>query len=85
MNELLINIDKIYANNNTITRLKKELDLKETDLIAFIKNKLLDENCKFIRIGTQYYCNIDNFRIVIYAKTYRIITIIKYKSKFHQK
>lgn len=78
MNELLINIDKIYANNNTITRLRKKLDLDETDLIAFVKNKLLDDNCKFIRIGNQYNCIIDNYRIVIYTKTYRIITIVKY-------
>ena len=63
MNELLINIDKIYANNNTITRLRKKLDLCEIDLIAFVKNKLLDDNCKFIRIGNQYNCIIDNYRI----------------------
>ena len=78
MNELLINIDKIYVNNNTIIRLRKKLDLGEIDLIAFVKNKLLDDNCKFIRIGNQYNCIIDNYRIVICTKTYRVITIVKY-------
>ena len=35
MNELLINIDKIYANNNTITRLRKKLDLDSIVLELF--------------------------------------------------
>ena len=73
-NILISNIDKIHTTKMGIDRIKKNLNLKDIDVVKYIKDKVLDKECKILKKGKNYYCEIDNIRITINSYSYTIIT-----------
>ncbi len=73
MNDLLLNIDKIHTTLMGIERIKRNLKIN-TDVVEYIKNKVLDNKCKINKKGKNYYCEIDNIIITINSYSYTIIT-----------
>jgi len=73
-NILISNIDKIHTTKMGIDRIKKNLNLKDIDVVEYIKDKVLDKECKIFKKGKNYYCEIDNIRITINSYSYTIIT-----------
>lgn len=71
---LLSNIDKLHTTKMGIERIKKNLQLDMDDIVAYCKNKVLDERCNIYRLGKNWYCEINNIKITINAYSYTIIT-----------
>lgn len=71
---LLSNIDRVHTTTMGIDRIKKNLKLDTIDVVEYCKNKILDKNCKISRQGKNWYCEIDNIKITMNAKSYTIIT-----------
>ncbi len=71
---LLSNIDKIHTTQMGIDRIRKNLKLDTNDVVSYCKNKILDKNCKIIKQGKNWYCEIDNIKITINSYSYTIIT-----------
>ena len=61
---LLSNIDKVHTTEMGIDRIKKNLGLDTNDVVEWCKNKVLDEGCNICRQGKNWYCEIDNIKII---------------------
>lgn len=74
---LLNNIDKIHTTKLGINRLKNNLNIDSIDIVKYCIDKILKQNCLIKRHGKNFYCYIDNIKIVINASSYTIITAKK--------
>lgn len=74
MIELLDNINMIHTTPMGIDRIKRNLKIDVEDIVVFIKEKLLNKECKMCRKGKNYYASIDNITITINSYSYTIIT-----------
>lgn len=71
---LINNINKIHTTPMGINRIKKNLKLNTNDVVEYCKNKVLDNKCKIIKKGKNWYCEIDDIKITINSYSYTIIT-----------
>ena len=74
MNELYENLNKIHTTILGIERIKRNLKLKDIDVVEYLKNKILDKKCVIYISGKNYYCEIDNIKITINSYNFCIIT-----------
>ena len=77
---VISNIDKIHTTKLGEERIKKNLRLEDVNVIEYIKNKILDKECRVYKKGKNYYCEIDNIRITINSYNYCVITAYIMKS-----
>jgi intein-encoded DNA endonuclease-like protein len=76
MNILLENLDKIHTTELGIIRIKKNLEIKTNNVVAWCKNKIKNpDNIK--RKGKNWYVYVDGSIITINARSYTIITAHK--------
>ncbi|MDR3150216.1 MAG: DUF3781 domain-containing protein [Candidatus Peribacteria bacterium] len=82
--DLILNLNKLHTTKLGIERIKRNLDLNISDIIAWCKQKIKKSDCVITRKGKNWYINIDNCRITVNAYSYTIITAHKVKnnSKF---
>lgn len=71
---LLENINKLHTTEMGMERIKRNLNLEKEDIISFCKTKVLDKKCVIYRHGKNWYCEVENIKITINAKSYTIIT-----------
>ena len=71
---LLFNIDKVHTTKMGVDRIKRNLKLDTNDVVKYCKNKVLDKDCNIYKQGKNWYCEIDNIKIVINSYSYTIIT-----------
>lgn len=71
---LLSNINKVHTTEMGNDRIKKNLKLNTNDAVGYCKNKVLDKNCNIYKQGKNWYCEIDNIKIIINSYSYTIIT-----------
>lgn len=71
---LLDHIDEIHTTEKGSKRIKTNLKLDVSNVVAYCKDKLLDKNCQIYRIGKNWYGEIDGIKITINAYRYTIIT-----------
>lgn len=71
---LLDNINKIHTTELGVDRIKRNLKIDIVDVVAYCKNKVLDENCHIYKQGKNWYCEIENVKITINSYSYTIIT-----------
>lgn len=71
---LLDHIDEIHTTEMGIDRIKKNLKIETADVVAYCKNKVLDNTCNIYRQGKNWYCEVDDIKITINAYSYIIIT-----------
>ena len=76
MNKLIENIDKLHTTELGISRIKRNLELENNDIIKWCKNKILKAE-KIIRIGKNWYINNGNIIITVNVNSYTIITAHK--------
>ena len=62
-----------------VDRIRNNLDLGEIDVVAWCKNKILDNRSVKERKGKNWYVHIDGYVITINASSYTIITCHKNK------
>ena len=73
-NDLRNNIDKIHTTALGRERIKNNLNLNNTDIVVYCRNKILDSNCNIYKKGKNWYCEIDNIIITVNSYSYTIIT-----------
>ena len=77
MNEkeiLISNIDKLHTTAMGVDRIKRNLKLETSDVVAYCKQKIMEKDCHIYRQGKNWYCEIDNIRITVNAYSYTMIT-----------
>lgn len=70
---MLNNIDKLHTTKLGVERIKKNLKIN-SDVVNYLKNKILDKNCVITKKGKNYYCMIDNIIITVNSYNYCMIT-----------
>jgi 4-oxalocrotonate tautomerase family enzyme len=75
--ELLNNLEKIHTTELGMERIRKNLNLSETDVIEWCKKQIVSQDAKISRQGKNWYIEIDGNVITINAKSYTIITAHK--------
>ena len=71
------NINKIHTTTLGVARIRKNLDLKDDDVVPYIKEILLNENTFIYKKGKNYYCTNNNIIITINSYSFTIITVNK--------
>lgn len=74
---LLSNINELHTTILGIERIKRNLSIDNTDVVEYLKNKILDKKCIITKRGKNYYCEIDNIIITVNSYNYSIITAHK--------
>ena len=75
--ELLNNIEEIHTTELGMERIRKNLNLSETDVIAWCKKQIASKDAKISKQGKNWYIEIDGSVITVNAKSYTIITAHK--------
>lgn len=55
-------------------RIKRNLGLENTDVIAFCKRIIQNKKCEIYRQGKNYYFKLDNTVLTVNVKSYTVIT-----------
>ena len=76
---LLENINNVHTIKMGVERIKKNLELKNINIVEYCKNKILDKNCNIFLKCKNWYCEVDNIIITINYNSYNIITAHKLK------
>lgn len=71
---LLKNLGKIHTTPMGVERIRRNLELTDTDVVEFCKSKIAAPNGNIYRQGKNWYCEIDGSIITVNAKSYTIIT-----------
>lgn len=76
MNELIDNINRIHTTKLGLLRIKGNLNLdgEENSIVEFCKEKILDKDCKYLKQGKNWYCEVDNIIFTVNSFSYTIIT-----------
>ena len=74
MKALLNNIDKLHTTPLGIERIKKNLELKDINVVEYIKSIVLDKKSKIYKKGKNYYVENNTIIITINSYSYTIIT-----------
>ncbi|MCL2852046.1 MAG: DUF3781 domain-containing protein [Defluviitaleaceae bacterium] len=77
-NDLLSNLDKIHTTELGIHRIKTNLGLETSDVVAWCRHKVATSS-NIIRKGKNWYIHVDNCVITINAGSFTIITAHKAK------
>ena len=80
-NILLDNIDKVHTTEMGVDRIKKNLGLKDIDVVAYCKEMVLNKDCNIYKQGKNWYCETDNSVITINSYSYTIITAHKQRNR----
>ncbi|WP_294581291.1 DUF3781 domain-containing protein [uncultured Thomasclavelia sp.] len=73
-NTLLAKIEKLHTTKMGVDRIKKNLNLKNDDVVTYCKDKILKENAIIYKQGKNWYVEVDKIRITINSSSYTIIT-----------
>ena len=78
MKEILIeNIDKVHTTEMGVDRIKRNIGFGDVDVVAWCKEKILDNNSIIERHGKNWYVHIEGCVITVNASSYTIITCHK--------
>lgn len=78
-NILLDNIDKIHTTEMGVVRIRKNLQLKDTDVIEWCCKQISRQDSTIYRQGKNWYVEVDDSIITINAYSYTVITAHKKK------
>lgn len=75
-NDLIDNIEKLHTTPMGVDRIRRNLKLSNDvkDVIAFCRQKILDDKAAITRQGKNWYVKIDGCNITVNAYSYTIIT-----------
>ena len=76
MSELLNNLDKLHTTEMGVQRIKRNLELKTDDVVAWCK-KAIKRADNIVRNGKNWYAYTDDVVITVNAHSYTIITAHK--------
>ncbi|WP_026670716.1 MULTISPECIES: DUF3781 domain-containing protein [unclassified Butyrivibrio] len=73
-NILIANIDRVHTTEMGVDRIRRNLGLGDSDVVAWCREKILDANAVIERQGKNWYVHIDGCVITVNASSYTIIT-----------
>ena len=78
-NELLENLVKLHTTPMGVARICRNLSLGDNvkDVVAFCRQKILDDKAEITRQGKNWYIKIDGCIFTVNAFSYTIITAHK--------
>lgn len=79
-NDLLLNLEKIHTTALGVVRIKRNLDIDNSDIILWCKQKIENAN-DIVRKGKNWYVYVDSIVITVNANSFTIITAHKEKKK----
>ena len=81
-NDLIENIEKLHTTPMGVDRIRRNLALSDDvkDVVAFCRQKILDDKASITRQGKNWYVKIDGCIITVNAYSYTIITAKKEKA-----
>lgn len=71
---LLSNIDKIHTTDLGLIRIKRNLKLKDENILDYCKDKIKNNNSRIYKKGKNFYVKIENIKLTINSYSYTIIT-----------
>lgn len=71
---LLSNIDKIHTTDLGLIRIKRNLKLKNENILVYCKDKIKNNNSRIYKKGKNFYVEIENIKLTINSYSYTIIT-----------
>lgn len=71
---LISNIDKIHTTELGILRIKRNLKLKDENILVYCKDKIKNNNSRIYKKGKNFYVEIENIKLTINSYSYTIIT-----------
>ncbi len=77
MRELLDNVDKVHTTELGISRIKRNLNLENEDVVELCKKMVTKNDAVISKKGKNYYIDIDDRIITINSKSFTIITAHK--------
>jgi nicotinic acid mononucleotide adenylyltransferase len=75
--ELIFNLDKLHTTDLGIVRIKRNLSLDVNDIVNWCKEKIQNPSAFIVRMGKNWYVDVDNCEITVNAYSYTIITVHK--------
>lgn len=72
---LLSNIDKIHTTDLGLIRIKRNLKLKNENILVYCKDKIKNNNSRIYKKGKNFYVEIENIKLTINSYSYTIITV----------
>lgn len=82
--ELLYNLDKLHTTEMGVKRIRRNLEIKDSDVVLWCQNKIKEPTCQITRKGKNWYAEIDRVKITVNAYSYTIITAHKTSIKNSQ-
>lgn len=73
-NALIENIDRVHTTDMGVNRIRRNLILRDVNVVEWCKERILDKNAIIEREGKNWYVHIDNCVITVNASSYTIIT-----------
>ena len=82
-NDLLENIEELHTTPMGEDRIRRNLslDVDAKDVVAFCRQKILDDKAVITRQGKNWYIKIDGCIITVNAYSFTIITAHKVKNQ----
>lgn len=77
MTTLLEHIHNLHTTELGLQRIRKNLSLEVDDVVAWCKEKILDERAVITRNGKNWYILIDNYKFTVNSHSFTIITAHK--------
>lgn len=71
---LISNIDKIHTTELGLLRIKRNLKLKDENVIDYCKDKIKNNSSTIYKKGKNFYVEIKNIKLTINSYSYTIIT-----------
>lgn len=75
--EFLANLNKLHLSYEGFMRITKSLNLSDNLVIDYCRNKIKDQNCNIYRVGSKWYCEIDDIKIIVNVYSYEILSAKK--------
>ncbi len=76
---LVSNLDKLHTTPMGVDRIKRNLGLDVSDVVAWCRNKIASPDCIITRQGKNWYAAVADCVITVNAHSYTIITAHKVK------
>lgn len=73
-NVLLQNLERLHTTPMGIERIRRNLALGDSDVVAWCRGRIADSGAAFSRRGKNWYVNLDDCIITVNAHSYTIIT-----------
>ena len=78
--DLITNLDNIHTTALGVERIRKNLGLADTDVVAWCKNKI-SASSNIVKRGKNWYVYTDHAVITVHASSFTIITAHKRKEQ----